>query len=271
MEFRGVTGGLYRVTEWIMRIAGSNLLWLVCSSPFLFFVLTKLLIVLNGLGEDGISVYAMAILAPFTLFPATAALFTVVRKWVMGEADVSVTRTFFRGYKENYKQSMVGGIFYTLLFVVMAVDYTVYMGKMKNLQVIGMLMLVLLVLLLISMFNFFSMVSHYHLKTSTMIKNAVLLTIIRPFRSFSTLAGAAVLLYMTYRFSWLMVFGTATLLAWLAFVNFYATFTKMQAQLAKMNEAEEAKAAEAAASGAEADHDASGPLTNGENGNSRNS
>ncbi|GGA44611.1 YesL family protein [Paenibacillus physcomitrellae] len=243
MEFRGVMGGLYRITEWIMRIAGSNLLWLVCSSPFLFFLLTKYLMIVNGLENDASSLYAMAILAPFTLFPATAALFTVVRKWVMGESDVSVTRTFFRGYKENYKQSMIGGIFYTLLFVIMVIDYRVYMVKTQNLQLIGIIMLLLLILLLVSLFNFFSMVAHYHLKTTTMLKNAVLLTIIRPFRSFSTLAGAAVLLFLTAKFTWLIIFGTASLIAWLAFLNFFATYTKMQAQIAKMNEKAEAKAA----------------------------
>ncbi|MEJ1715142.1 YesL family protein, partial [Escherichia coli] len=70
--------------------------------------------------------WVMGILAPFTLFPAISALFNVVRKWVMGDSDVPILRTFFKGYKDNYKQSMIGGIFYTLLFVIMWVDYKVY-------------------------------------------------------------------------------------------------------------------------------------------------
>ncbi|KAF4325352.1 hypothetical protein G195_000973 [Phytophthora kernoviae 00238/432] len=36
-----------------------------------------------------------AIVAPLTLFPATSALFTVVRKWNMGDTDVPIFRTFF--------------------------------------------------------------------------------------------------------------------------------------------------------------------------------
>lgn len=186
----------------------------------------------------------MAILAPFTLFPATAALFSVVRKWVMGDTDVSVLKTYFKGYKENYKQSMVGGIFYTLLFVVMIVDYTVYMNQMKNLQVIGLVMLILLVLLFISLFNFFSMVSHYHMKTSLIIKNAILLTIIRPFRVISTVVGAVALIFITAKFPWLIIFGIGSLTAWFAFFNFYATFQKMQAQIEKMNQEKEAAASE---------------------------
>lgn len=247
MEFKGAMGGLYRITEWIMRIAGSNLLWLLCSSPFLFFVLTKLLSVLNGFGDDPLSTYGIAILAPFTFFPATAALFTVVRKWVMGDVDVPIFKTYFKGYKENYKQSMIGGIFYTLLFVVIAVDYTVYMKKLENMQLIGVIMLVFLIVLFVSMFNFFSMVSHYHMKTSLMLKNAVLLTLIRPFRAFSTLAGAAIILYITYKFQWLIFFGTASLAAWFAFFNFYATYNKMQEQIAKMEEKKAAKQQAAAA------------------------
>lgn len=241
LEFKGVMGGLYRITEWIMRIAASNLLWLLCSLPFLFFVLSKLLFVLQGLGNDPLTIYGMAIMAPFTFFPATAALFTVVRKWVMGEADVPIFKTYFRGYRENYKQSMIGGIFYTLLFVVMGVDYTVYMGKMQNLQLVGVIMLVLLILLSVSLFNFFSMVAHYHMKTTLILKNAVLLTIIRPFRAFFTLVGAAAILLITYKFQWLIIFGTASLTAWFAFFNFHAAFIKMQAQIAKMEEKKAAK------------------------------
>ncbi|WP_068619697.1 YesL family protein [Paenibacillus tuaregi] len=243
METRGIMGGLYKVTEWITRIAVSNLLWLMCSIPFFFVLLTKYLLWVNMPNQpETLTIYLMIILAPVTLFPATSALFAVTRKWVMGEADVSVFRTFFKGYKENYKQSLVGGIFYTLLFVIVVVDYKVYMNQLGA-QLIGMVMLVFLLILIISMFNFFSMVTHYHMGVIQILKNSMLLTLVRPLRILSTVICVGALIAATAKFPFLILFGLGSLSAYIAFFNFYATFTKMQQMAEKQRLADEAKAA----------------------------
>lgn len=243
LEPKGMMGGFYKITEWIMRISGSNLLWLICSSPFLFFPITWLFAPTADkevLGSQ--TLFFMAILAPFTLFPATAALFSVTRKWVMGEGDVGVTKTYFKGYKENYKQSFLGGIFYTLLIVIMIIDYRVYMNQFKNLQLLGMIMLVFLIVLFVSLFNFFGLVAHYHLKVSILLKNSILLTIINPFRVLSTVLCTVLLGFLTYRFPWLILFGFVSLTAFVAFYNFYLGHNKLQEKVQKMREAEEQEA-----------------------------
>ena len=66
-----------------------------------------------------------------------------------------------------------------------------------------------------------------------------LLTLIRPFRVFSTLIGSAVLAYIGTQMPVLFVFFLFCLMALFAFFNFYATFTKMQEQQEKMKKAEE--------------------------------
>lgn len=234
MEFKGVMGGLYRISEWIMRLSAINLLWVLCSSPFLFFAFVKLQ-VMNMPNESLQMNWAMGIVAPFTLFPATAAMFTVARKWVTGETDVKLFSTFFKGYKQNYFQSMIGGIFYTLLAVIMYVDLEVYMKQLKGFQFVGIVMVILLIILMVSLFNFFSMVVHYHMKTFQLIKNAVLLTVIRPIRSLTTVIGALVLGYISLRFQFpfLFVFFTESIIAAFAFYNFHLIYLKMQAQLEK--------------------------------------
>lgn len=242
MEFRGLTGGIYRLTEWIMRISGTNLLWVLCSAPFLFILYMRLAIDPQYVNEALTLNWVLGILAPLTLFPATSAMFTVTRKWVMGEPDVKIFRTYFRGYKENYKQSLVGGIFYTLLFVVMYVDITVYMVQFRNMQLFGILMLILMILLFVSLFNFFSMVAHYHMKIGGILKNAILLTLLRPFRVFSTLIGAIAVIYICWTYMpVLYVIAAGSVIAWFAFLNFYATFQKMQDQAKKREEEQNSK------------------------------
>ncbi|AIQ28947.1 membrane protein [Paenibacillus sp. FSL P4-0081] len=249
MEFKGAMGGLYRITEWISRIAFSNILWALCSVPFLFAGIMKMIMLGSEAGGPNEQItlnWVLGVLAPFTVFPATAALFTVVRKWVMGNTDVSTFRTFFQGYKENYFKSMLGGIIYTLLFVIMYVDVTVYMTQMANFKIVGILMLVLMIILFVSMFNFFSIVVHYQMTFKEVVTNSILLTIARPIRVFSTLIGSAVLLYIGLRYPVLYALCIPTFIAMLAFFNFYATYNKLQLQVEKKKLAEEQAALEAA-------------------------
>lgn len=251
MEFKGAMGGLYRITEWISRIAFSNILWALCSVPFLFCAVMKIIMLATNTGGPNEQVtlnWAMGITAPFTVFPATAALFTVVRKWVMGNTDVSTFRTFFQGYKENYVKSMLGGGIYTLLFVVMYVDVTVYMTRMANFKIVGILMLVFMIILFVSMFNFFSIIVHYQMTFKEVITNSILLTIARPFRVFSTLIAAGVLVYIGLRYPALYIICIPTLIAMVAFFNFYATYNKLQLQVEKKKQ-EELEAEEAALTG----------------------
>ncbi|MEK4007886.1 YesL family protein [Paenibacillus sp. FSL H3-0333] len=249
MEFKGAMGGIYRITEWISRIAFSNILWALCSIPFLFAGIMKILMLgseAGGPNEQIMLNWVLGVFAPFTVFPATSALFTVVRKWVMGNTDVSTFRTFFQGYKENYLKSMLGGLIYTLLFVVMYVDVTVYMTQMPNFKIVGILMLVLMIILFVSMFNFFSIVVHYQMTFKEVVTNSILLTIARPIRVFSTLIGSGVLLYIGLRYPVLYVLCIPTLIAMLAFFNFFATYNKLQLQVEKKKLAEEQAALEAA-------------------------
>lgn len=243
LEFKGVMGGFYRISEWIMRFTVTNLLWLLCSAPFMFFLLMKLLMAANGYPNESLQMsWAMGISAPFTLFPATAAMFTVARKWVMGDTEVKLLSTFFKGYKENYKQAMVGGIFYTLLFFIMYVDYTVYMTQFESLQIIGWLMLGLLIVLLISSFNFFSMIVHYHMKTFTLLKNSVLLTLFRPVRVILTalISFGLIFIGLSYpKILPLLLFFFGSVVAYYAYFNFNATYQKMQDQQERMKQQEE--------------------------------
>ncbi|NGM84515.1 DUF624 domain-containing protein [Paenibacillus sp. 7124] len=242
MEFKGAMGGLYRITEWISRIAFSNVLWTICSIPFLFFIFMKFIMLATsqgGVSEQVTLNWALAITAPFTVFPATSALFTVVRKWVMGNTDVSTFKTFFKGYKENYLKSMLGGLIYTLLFFVMYFDVTIYMTRMPDFKIVGILMLVLMIVVMVSMFNFFSVVVHYQMTFKQVMSNSILLTIARPIRVFTTLVAGVLLAFIGLKYPALYLVCIPSLIAMVAFFNFYATYSKLQLQAEQKKQREE--------------------------------
>ncbi|MCY9389791.1 DUF624 domain-containing protein, partial [Bacillus haynesii] len=94
MREKGVMAMIYGACEAIMKIAWLNGLW-----------------VLFTLG--GGIVFGWA--------PSTAAMFTVVRKWLLGRTDAPVFKTFYQTYKkEFFKTNGLGFILFaagTILFV----------------------------------------------------------------------------------------------------------------------------------------------------------
>jgi len=227
---RGMMGGLYRVTEWIMRFSVSNVMWMICSFPFFLFSL----VLITGQSIEPAQLIGVllvvATVTPFTLFPATAALFSSVRKWIMNDEEAPLIRTFFRSYKENYLQSMFGGIIFTIFFGLIIANYFFYNGLETQLQAVSVLFIVLFVLLSISVFNFFCILAHMHMKTIPTIKNAVLITIGRPFTSLMIIITNAVVIYVSLtQFNlFLAFFFMGSLVAYMTFHHFYRMFLKIQ-------------------------------------------
>jgi len=235
MEMRGMMGGFYKISEWIMRLAVTNVLWVICSCPVWFLAL--MFLSTDTSDADATSVFVsfaipIAIVSPFTLFPATSAMFSVVRKWVMGDTDVPLFRTYFRSYKQNYVQAMIGGLLYSALFTVLSIDLVMYAKHLSGLGVLAIIFLAFMVLLAISLFHFFSLLSHFHMKTLQLLKNSLILTIGRPLRTISTAITSAVAVYISAVVLnyFLFFFFTGCVVALIAFFNFYQTIQKMQAK-----------------------------------------
>lgn len=65
--FTGTVGGIYHISNWIMRLAYVNFLWIL---------------------------FTLAGFIVFGFFPATIATFAVVRKWIFDTTDIPIFTTF---------------------------------------------------------------------------------------------------------------------------------------------------------------------------------
>lgn len=253
MEMKGLMGGFYRISEWIMRLSVINLLWIVCSIPFILALFVEFSMLLQMKPEELVtaitpttSIVAWLIMmlplyvtAIFTLFPATAAMFTVTRKWITGEEDVSLFKTFFRGYKENYKQSMIGGIFFVLLFSVLWVNFHFYREMTGMMQMLAYMFIAFFIILFVAFFHYFSIMVHFHMKTFQVFKNALLITIGRPIRTFIILLLNCAVIYLSFaQFTFLIPFFMGSIIAYLSFHQFYQIFRKTQDQLEREKQQE---------------------------------
>ena len=252
MEFRGLMGGFYRISEWIMRLSVTNVLWIVTAFPVFFFVLN--LFVAQDEAQVQASLFAIAVLSPFTLFPSTSAMFALARKWVTGDGDVPLFKTFFRAYKENYVQSMIGGLIIVVLLAVLGFNLRFYMTQTGYAQMLSYLFVALMVILMLALFNFFCIIVHLHMKTLQLVKNSILITIGQPIRSLLIGVSNAAILYISLtQITFLLPFFTGSLMAIVTFWHFHNGFRKImtkQEQLeAQAREAEASKGADDAASG----------------------
>ncbi|WEK55416.1 MAG: DUF624 domain-containing protein [Candidatus Cohnella colombiensis] len=240
MEMRGMMGGFYKLSEWIMRLSVTNVLWLLFSIPFWFIIISVLnlpipedIIIVDGDINSvikagwwllGNMLLLPLILAPFTFFPATSAMFSVARKWVTGDVDVPLFKTFFQSYKSNFKQAMLGGILYSLLILILVVDYIFFI---EHFPVVGYLFIFLMFLTVVSMFHYFSLLSHFHMKTLQLLKNALILTIGRPIRSLLIVFGIVAVFLILRQFPVLFLFFSGSIVAVYTFYHFNLVVQKM--------------------------------------------
>ncbi|CAM4056575.1 YesL family protein [Lederbergia lenta] len=95
MKLGGFDGLFFRSCEVISKLAYVNALW------FLFTVI--------GLGVFGIA-------------PATVALFTINRKWMLGETDVPIFNTYWKVYRKEFLKSNLLGLALMIVGFILYVD-----------------------------------------------------------------------------------------------------------------------------------------------------
>ncbi|WP_078543982.1 YesL family protein [Litchfieldia alkalitelluris] len=151
----------FRILEFITAFVQLNLLWLLFCAPII------------------------------TIFPATVAMFCVVRQWVLHK-DYSLYRPFFKYFKENFKQSFILGIIwiiFTSLFF-LNLNLVQYLGSFKYIF-IPILYFFGITVLFISIF-IFSTIAHFNTNWLEAIKNSFFFSI----RFFPTSIGSIMLLVL---------------------------------------------------------------------------
>jgi uncharacterized membrane protein YesL len=121
--------------------------------------------------------WLVACLPVVTIFPSTAAMFGVVRDWVRGK-EGGLTRTFVTRFRENFGQSLLVGVVWTVFGVALFLDFLLANQLSFGAEVVvkSLLVLVSCVYAFGSIFLFPVMV-HYETDWKTVIKNSLLLSI----------------------------------------------------------------------------------------------
>ncbi|MEH7416878.1 YesL family protein [Neobacillus drentensis] len=152
MQFNWVVGKAYTGCEWVMKLAYVNILWVLFS--------------LGGLIFLGIS-------------PASAALFTILRKWLMNDTDVPIFRTFLDTYKKEFIKANKLGWLMALIGMFLYLDFKYLITVGGTIQyVLAIPLLIVSILFFITMLYLFPVYVHYELRLIQYIKNSFYIGII---------------------------------------------------------------------------------------------
>jgi uncharacterized membrane protein YesL len=215
-----VFGRIQPVFEWIINLAVLNITWLVFILPIAY--LSLLLVLVEHTSQVLMILLTIVVLSPFLLFPATMAMFGVVRKWFMKE-EIKIVKSFWTFYKENYKRSLSGGLILSILWLVGVVDY-LYIKS--DVSFVNYIVLFILAFLFLYTLYFFSDTVHTESKLTQSLKNVLIITIANPIFSFGIGLICIFILYVSFNYlPFLIILFTGPFIAILGFYGYQKVFT----------------------------------------------
>ncbi|WP_254434117.1 YesL family protein [Halobacillus sp. Marseille-Q1614] len=220
---KGLMGGLFGVSEWIMKFSLGNLQWALFNLPVGLLLLSLLSLENSDLGFY--LLFPLGLLTPFVFFPATAALFAKAREWVKKEEEGNREQSYFSYYKENYFKSMTGGLVFVLLWSVLAAD--IYYFSTRNSFLMNAF-LIMGILLFVWTINFLCVLVHYDMKLLKVIKHSFVITIGSPILFAAIVICSGIILMISlYIFPLIIPLFTGSIIAFLTFSAFYRVHLKI--------------------------------------------
>jgi uncharacterized membrane protein YesL len=189
--------GLYTLTEWITRFAYVNLLWIGFS--------------LLGLVVLGIS-------------PATLAMFTIIRKWLMGESETPIFQTFWNSYKKEFLKGNGLGIVIALFAYIILID----LSYIKLDTIIQIPLYLIVFAIVMTILYIFPVYVHYNVTFFQLFKNAFFIMIVNPLASIMMLIGFAALFFVMKFLPALLFFFGGSLSAGIIMSTCYLAFQKIE-------------------------------------------
>lgn len=218
-------GRIYGLFEWISRLFFTNILWIIFNIPIIYLIIS-LIFIENTAQSMGIMMY-IAVIAPFLFFPATTALFGIVRKWIMNELDIPIFRSFWGFFKGNYVKSLLAGLLLEVIWIILVADAYYFMTYISDWFLYPFLLLFFF--LAVFTLHVFSTIVHFEMKVFQSLKNAVFMTIGRPLVSVMIgIVNIFVVYISIVHMPFLIIAVLGTVIGLVSFWGFYRIYLSVE-------------------------------------------
>ncbi|SDC37886.1 Uncharacterized membrane protein YesL [Pelagirhabdus alkalitolerans] len=193
-----MANALFKVAEWISRIAYLNLLWVLFS--FLGLVI-------------------------FGFFPATVTMFVISRRWFRGETDLPVFKTFAKTFKQEFIKANSYGVMIVLIGLV-GYAQLLFIDVNPDAQTLVFQISFYLFVLFTSLtlIYLFPVYVHYDLSFFNVFKQAFLIMLIHPLTTIGILISIGLTFWVMYYLPGLLFFFGGSFTVLLIMGMTYSTF-----------------------------------------------
>ncbi|TCP23530.1 putative membrane protein YesL [Scopulibacillus darangshiensis] len=210
MEYKGWLGSFYRIAEWIMLLAYVNILWILFTAM--------------GLIVMGV-------------FPSTVGVYTVVRKWIIGDDDVPIWKTFWNAYRTEFVKANAAGYLFVLIGLIIFIDLRFFESLSGLISLIlSYAFLVFFIFHLMMWLFFFPVFVHYDLTIPQYIKQIFLVVILRPLEAILAAAGGIAVYYLMLLVPGLIPFFAMSVMAFALMWIACRAFSKLKIKVEEQNQ-----------------------------------
>ena len=201
MQMNGAIGGFYKVCEWMMKLAFVNFLWII---------------------------FSMLGIILFGFFPATAAMFVIVRKLLMGNMDIPVFKTFWESYKKEFIKSNLLGLLVSVFGYFLYVDLHLLKSSSGFIQLLYYPALLICLGFLLTICYVFPTYVHFDLKIYQVVKNAFFIMLVNPISTIIMIIGITAIYFLMITIPGLIPLFSGSALAFIIMWASFFAFTRVQ-------------------------------------------
>ena len=154
--------------EWVAKMAYLNILWLL---------------------------FSLVGLVLFGFFPATMAMFAIIRQWLLGNIYEWNIKLFLKIYRQEFwKSNLIGAVFLVIIFLsYVNFQYIAYYESAIH-QLIKIPLLVVMMLIVVAILYVMPVYVHYDISLKEVFKYAVYLMLLHPLANLGMIISLAVVL-----------------------------------------------------------------------------
>ena len=201
---------LHAMLEWITKVAYLNLLWI------LFTLLGAIF---------------------FGLFPATAATFAVVRKWITGYTDAPLLKTFWKEWMSSLVQANILGYIVIVVGYILYLDFLFVTVSQSDFALLLMVpFLMISILFLLTSFYVFPVYVNFEMKIWQVFRSAFFVMLLNPIPTIIMAFGVFGIGFLLYQFQWMFPFFSMSMFALAIMMPAKRSFAKVEIKKQQLSE-----------------------------------
>jgi uncharacterized membrane protein YesL len=172
----------------------------------------------------------------FGIFPATIAVFAILRSWNLKKETLSLIKEFWKHYRAEFKKVNIFGIFVWVFVYFFYIDWEFVQKIDDGYSLVGYIILLSLFFIFsLILIYLFPLVVHYNISFGKAVKTGLLLALLNPIHS-GLIIATCILIYMVYTKipSLIFLFGIIPFF-WVVMKGTYLVFKRNEKKLAINN------------------------------------